>query len=91
MTESTYTPGPWHSAKTSGDQGLIISEDGKNVAVSYDKKDAALIASAPSMLEALKKLCDSIDDDDDALHHGAIGWKYVREARAVIQEAEGQS
>jgi hypothetical protein len=50
---------------------------------------ANLIVSAPELLAALENLCNSIDDNDPALHHGAIGWKFVREARAAIAKAKG--
>ena len=44
----------WYEANTGNHQGLIIEEEtGKNIAVSYDKKDARLIAAAPDLLEAL--------------------------------------
>ena len=47
----------WYTAKTGGDQGLIIEEEtGRNVAVVYDKKDAPLLAAAPDLLEACKGL-----------------------------------
>jgi len=43
----------WYEGNTGNDQGLIIEEGtGKNIAVSYDKGDAPLIAAAPDMLEA---------------------------------------
>ena len=43
----------WYEGKTGNHQGLIIEEDtGKNIAVSYDKADAALISATPELLEA---------------------------------------
>lgn len=49
----------WYTAKTSGDQGLIIEEEtGRNVAVVYDKKDAPLLAAAPELLQAVKEILD---------------------------------
>ena len=46
----------WYVGNNSNDsQGLIIEENtGRNVAVSYDPKDAALIAAAPELLAALE-------------------------------------
>lgn len=59
--ESNHTPSPWYVAKTSNDQGLVISEvTGANIAVTYDKKDAPLIAAAPELLKALTELTDYI-------------------------------
>lgn len=50
-SKAKRTPGPWRAANTTSHQGLIISErTGANVAVAYDKRDAALIAEAPNLL-----------------------------------------
>jgi hypothetical protein len=58
-----HTPGPWYEANTGNHQGLVISENsGKNVCVTYDKSDAALISAAPEMLEALKLAKDVFDN-----------------------------
>ena len=52
-----HTPGPRYEAGTGNHQGLIVSEaTSANVAVAYDKKDAALIANAPAMLAALEEI-----------------------------------
>lgn len=56
---SKRTAGLWYTAQTGNHQGLIVSEKtGANVAVSYDAKDADLIAAAPELLESLKLLTD---------------------------------
>ena len=54
--ENETTPGPWYARKSGGDhQGLIASEKtGATVALTYDVKDAALVAAAPSLLAAAK-------------------------------------
>jgi len=53
-TETKHT---WHAASTGNHQGLVIEETtGRNVAVTYDKADAPLIASAPAMAEELASL-----------------------------------
>ena len=47
----------WYEASTGGNQGLVVEErTGRNVAVSYDKKDARLIAAAPDMFAALQQV-----------------------------------
>jgi hypothetical protein len=44
--ENKFTQGPWYEAKNCNDsQGLVISEaTGENIAVSYKKENAQLIA-----------------------------------------------
>lgn len=48
--------GNWHTCKTGNHQGLVISETGLNIAVTYHKADAPLVAAAPAMLAALRKI-----------------------------------
>lgn len=45
----------WYAKKSAGNgQGLVINEeDGRNVAVAYDEKDAQLLAAAPELASAL--------------------------------------
>lgn len=46
----------WYEAFAGTDQGLIIDEKtGENIAVSYDKANAPLIAAAPELLEVIEK------------------------------------
>ena len=54
----------WYVAKMVNDfQGLVIDEQtGKNIAVTYDKKDAPLVAAAPELLEACKKVSGGLTD-----------------------------
>lgn len=60
-----YPPGPWYSSTSAGgNQGLIYEEGtGKTVAVSYDPKDADLIAAAPDLLEACEAVLERGDFD----------------------------
>jgi len=49
----------WYTPSTGNHQGLIVDmETGKNIAVAYDKEDAPLIAAAPDLLAACKKLVE---------------------------------
>lgn len=48
----------WTAHRTSSDQGLVIDEAGKTIAVAYDAKHTALLAAAPAMREALRELLD---------------------------------
>lgn len=71
---------PWYEAKTGSDQGLVVEEKtGKNIAVTYEKKNAELIVTAvnnyQALLEACELACDFIngienfnDDAEDTLH-----------------------
>ena len=78
------------------EQGLIIDENtGRNVAVSYDPKDAALIAAAPELLAALEAM-ENITNIP-AIRHAANKAGYMAQfgtakdaARRVIREANGE-
>ena len=58
MKTETQQPVRWYAAKAGNDhQGLVIEEGtGRNVAVTYDVKDAPLAALAPEMREALETI-----------------------------------
>lgn len=49
----------WYKSKTGNHQGLVIDEQtGENIAVTYKKENARLVAAAPDLLKA----CYLIDD-----------------------------
>ena len=88
------TPGPWYEAKTGNGQGLVVDErTGANVAVSYDKANARLIAAAPRMkdfLTSARSLWGFMKDDkriptDERL---AAARKYL-EVSALLAEVGG--
>jgi hypothetical protein len=57
--KTQHTPEPWYVAETGNHQRIIIEEQtGKTIAVAYDKTDAALLAAAPELLEALVDLLE---------------------------------
>ena len=77
----------WYTkSKAEDSQGLIIDETtGKNIAVSYDAKDAQLIATAPELLEALRELLALLEE-----HQGEAQWYthgHYNHARAAITKA----
>lgn len=52
--ETNQTPKQWYVGRTGNHQGLVCEEKtGKNIAVTYDKADAPLVALAPEMYECL--------------------------------------
>lgn len=69
MSTSNHTPGPWYFKKNINlhDQGLVIAEKtGASIAVTYDSRDAMLIAAAPTMLATLQAVLESMGDYYDA-------------------------
>ncbi len=62
-----HTPGPWvyqiSNLGSAHEQGLIFPEkNGPCVAVSYEAKDARLIAARPDMLEAINRAIFAIEN-----------------------------
>lgn len=54
----------WYEAKTGNHQGLVVEEGtGNNIAVTYDKTDACLIAASPELLFACENALEDPDDD----------------------------
>ena len=62
------------------------TERGRFVATVDHKTDAALVGTAPELLEALIWAVDQLDDDLDLDHRQAI-----QAARAVIAKAKGHA
>lgn len=84
---STHTPGPWSARidphgkphywiKTPG--GFVIAR-----VSGHGESDAALIAAAPEMLEALRNLL--------VYDTGDMPGDYIEAARGVIAKAEGRA
>jgi len=61
MKTQPEQPIRWYAAKAGNNhQGLVIEEGtSRNVAVTYDVKDAPLAAAAPEMADMLRKLADA--------------------------------
>lgn len=83
----------WYAKNAGGGhQGLVIDEaDGRTVAVSYDPKDAALLAAAPDLLAALQALMFVMNRDDDGDYFICSEAKSdIAAAREAIAKATGQ-
>lgn len=59
---SKYTPGPW--IVEINDTHTSVEAKHYTVAADVTNEDAALIAAAPDMLAALKKIADHTEEDD---------------------------
>jgi hypothetical protein len=70
---SKHTPGPWTVT------GGIVYGNGLRAKLPMNGADAALMAAAPDLLEALQDLCDTL---------GECGM--TEKARAAIAKAEGR-
>lgn len=89
--DAKFSPGPWCVVKTAG-RYSIIRQDGEPVAVVHfsDAKgamDAALIAAAPDLLDALETM--QRDGNDFAEWHPNF-HKAIAKARAAIAKATGK-
>lgn len=87
QTKTTYTPGPWKVDEIDG--GFLIGADrinGSHIAEAMSLHDANLIASAPEMLKALKRVRDAfyIDGTSKAIRVAFEGTK------EIVAKAEGR-
>jgi hypothetical protein len=89
---SKHTPGPWHYFETEDGRCRVKPLNGKYIVAECSAMEpqceeqgsnARLIAAAPDLLEALRRLLDS-GDVRDAAEKGALAA-----ARAAIAKAEG--
>lgn len=79
-----------HAKVTAGghQELLVIDEStGRNVAITYDKDDAALIAAAPDLLAALESITNDVDRAGGSIR--TITAKSIIAARAAIAKATG--
>lgn len=91
MTEQKHTQRRWYVGKTSGCQGLVIAErDGANIAVTYDKADAPLVAAAPDLLEACECAVSSnpFMSGKAQISIDATAWDAIRAAIAKAKEGQ---
>jgi hypothetical protein len=91
-----HIPGPWHVGGTASRAEIVYAPDGFAICncVTYHGKhgaagpsNAALIAAAPDLLEALMRLSDIIAS-------AGVPWaefgNALRDARAAISKATGE-
>lgn len=90
MSTSNHTPGPWYFKKNINlhDQGLVIAEKtGASIAVTYDSRDAMLIAAAPEMITALQEIeYQLFDHPDRDVGNSKVHYAWHK-ARAAIAAA----
>lgn len=83
-----HTPGPWQVRETpeSSNQSFVVQVGRCRVSVSTDNDlaDATLIAAAPDLLEALRKMLDRYAEDE------WLDSPIDAEARAAIAKAVQQ-
>lgn len=79
----------WYTTTESTDrQGLVYDEvTGNNIAVTYDPKDAALVAAAPEMLKALEIIASM--QRCDAREWSELIYKAKDVAQHAIAKAKG--
>ena len=78
----TKTLKRWYEGKTGNHQGLVIEEEtGKSIAVTYDKKDAPLIAAAPELLEAASYALEYLEANPDEYSNPR-----ARKIRAILSQ-----
>lgn len=101
----THIPGPWTASETNEDVWAIESGDEERIAEVYSAfpDDARLIAAAPDLLAALKRIAENgnfdhepeaedYDDTESAYGNGmdVANWEAAQIARAAIAKAEGR-
>ena len=90
---SGHTPGPWYAKTCRGphNQGLIISEHaGKNIAVAYDNKDAAILAAAPELYELAKSALSELSYLRQQTETGQGDIILEMQLSEIIAKAEGR-
>lgn len=76
-----HMPNLWYVGKTGNHQGLIIEDKtGRNIAVSYDKADAPLIASAPALMAERDRLRVALKE---LVRRNEIMLEYERQGRTI--------
>ena len=78
----------WYSAHNNN-HGVVADQDtGRTVAVVFEKSDSTLLASSPTLLEALERLLDCPELNLESLEDETI--KAIRFARTALNDAKGE-
>lgn len=90
-----HTGGDWYASKGSMGQGLIIEEEtGRNVAVAYEEKDAALLAAGPALLAFAQACMEYWQDGGMPLSPSAMltpdDRTILETARSALARATGE-
>lgn len=97
MSETKHTPGPWRVSqfgRQTGSQITVMGADDFAVARCMDRTpeeheaDARLIAAAPEMYDALKRLWLEIQRYEHIGHEGSELLEVMSDAREAIAKAE---
>lgn len=99
-SKNNHTPGPWYVEKTDADRFIIIDKECegricdvldvcKEFGPERQKANAALIAAAPDMLEALESLLRVADIV--MKKQGSIDCSIRHNARQALAKARGES
>lgn len=94
---TTHTPGPWTLGEKRDSCRRVNDPEGFGIVsvIATDEQseaNAALIAAAPELLAALRKLEALVDGWENTLTEkaGAVVSAHLATARAAIAKAEGQ-
>ena len=73
-----------------GQAAIIENETGRSIAIAYNaKRDAALLAMAPELLECLSAMVDLLKHNNGRSTSDLNAW--ADKARAAIQKATGEA
>lgn len=92
MGENRYTPGPWHVEQSLARDFWAIWAPRKLIGrFVVSEADAALIAAAPDLLEACKKMFDALAASGAKLNESGIDWPVMQQMlSAAISKARGE-
>lgn len=90
MSEAKHTPGPWRGdCEIIGNSRVVATTAWCSGFKEEDEANARLIAAAPDLLAALKRITAGLSDAEDL--RALIKGDEVKQARAAIAKAEPRS